>query len=168
VTLQTAYCGLSDAVAQLWSAVAELALIALEDRPASDGLAVADDIAEQVSELQGAVAELRDLLGRSPVDLLPRLPAVQAQLDAATVRYWQRLRAHDPIARLRSATRRRGGEWVAWQRSVERSTRNCIEPLSNTAGALNSCWQEVCQRLTSGEPAALVAGSPSVPYRRMS
>jgi hypothetical protein len=168
VTLQGAQAALATAVEELWSAVTELTVIAQEDRPLSDGLAVADDLAEQASELQGEVAAVRNAVRTNGADLtFARLPEVQAELDAAARRYWQRIRAYDSVANLRRAVLRRGAEWTAWQRSVDQSARRCAEPLAASVAALNTCWQEVCQLLTVAAASHPAGPPPSDEHRRM-
>ncbi len=162
MTLITAQQALSRAVEELWQAVGELALIVYEDRPRDADLAVVDDLAEQVSELQGEVAAARQLLrvaeGRTVAELVPCLPEVSAHLDATARRYWRRLRAHTPVAELRRAARSRRGELPGWQHSVDDSAARCEEPLVACAAAMHACWQEVC-----GTPAGLVDTPPARP-----
>lgn len=162
MTLITAEQTLIRAVEQLWQAVCELVLIVHEDRPHDADLAVVDDLAEQVSELQGEVAAARQLLraaeGRMVAELVPSLPQVGAQLDAAGRRYWRWLRSHAPVAELRRTARRnRGCELVGWQQSVEASAERCEEPLAACAAAMHACWQEVCGVTPD------LASSPPVP-----
>jgi hypothetical protein len=141
MTLVGAEQVLARAVEQLWQAVGELALTVYEDRPAAADLAVVDDLAEQVSELQGEVAAARGVLRAA---LVPDLPELAAHLDAATRRYWRRMRAYAPVAELRRAARRSGdAELAAWQRSVETGAARCEEPLAACATAVNACWREV-------------------------
>jgi hypothetical protein len=147
VTMQAARAQLELAVEGAWAAVGELVLIALEDQPSAGSLAAADDLAEQVSEIQGALAGARDALtapSLSPSPLPEVLPVVTAGLTEAERRYWQRVRAHGPITHLRVATRRLGGPWPEWRRSVEQTALGCEEPLSQATTAAQLCGQEIC------------------------
>jgi hypothetical protein len=141
MTLPDARTRLTVAVEELWDAVGELVLITVEDQPAEGALAAADALAEQVSELQGEVAEAREAL--SDADQLgPWLPRAAHAIDAATWRYWQGVRAHDPVTRLRAATRRLGEPWPSWQRTTEQSAQRCEEPLASVVHAVRACWIE--------------------------
>jgi hypothetical protein len=120
---------LAAAVEELWRGVTELVLITLEDQPGDPAPAAVDAFAEQVSELQGEVAAVRTVAAG------PAGPATWSSLDAVTWRYWQRIRSFDAVACLRTATRRRGGGWPAWQRSVEQSARSCENALLRSRAA---------------------------------
>lgn len=150
MTIRTARAELERAVEEAWSAVGELVLIALEDQPAEGSLAAADDLAEQVSEIQGYLAEVRSALDRAGPsvdvtgDLPGVLPAVIAGLDGAVTRYWTRVRVHQPVAQLRAATVRLGGAWPDWWRSVEQTAARCEAPFARTAAAVQLCCQEIC------------------------
>ena len=69
MTRQRAHAELGSAIDELWAAVCELVLIALEDAPSPSDLAVVDDLVNSVSGLQGDVVVWRDLLARSPSPL---------------------------------------------------------------------------------------------------
>jgi len=148
MTLQSARAQLELAVERTWSAIGELVLITLEDQPTAGSLAVADALAEQISEIQGDLAGVRSELA-DRTDLVEALPAVMAGLDDAALRYWQRVRAHGPTAQLRDATRRLGGSWPGWRRSVEQSAQRCEQPFTQTAAALQVCCQEICELVRS-------------------
>jgi hypothetical protein len=159
MTLQDARARLIVAVEELWDAVGELVLITVEDQPAHGSLAAADALIEQVSELQGEVAEARQVLSDADQPG-PWLPRTTRAVDAATWRYWQRLRAHDPVARLRAATRRLGEPWPSWQRTTEQSAQRCEEPLASVVHAVRACWIET---LASAPPIHLLpAGSGDI------
>jgi hypothetical protein len=143
MTLSAAAARLTRSVDELWHAVAELALTVHEDRPAGTDLAVVDELAEQVSELQGDVAAVRDLL-RPGEPLVPALPGIAAHLDVAERRYWRDVRGYAAVAELRAAGRRHGGGLPAWRGAVEASALRCEVPFAVTATALNACWQEIC------------------------
>jgi len=172
VTMQGARAQLELAVEGAWAAVGELVLIALEDQPSAGSLAAADDLAEQVSEIQGALAEVRTTLGTgravAPAELPDVLPDVLTGLDAAGHRYWQRIRSHRPTAQLRDATRRLGGHWPAWQRSVELSALRCEEPFALVDTALQVCCREICEHVRSAGVSAASLPFPPEPYRRTS
>lgn len=144
MTRQRAHAELASAVGELWAAVSELVLIALEDSPQPAGLAVADDLVDSVTGLQGDVAGCRDLLAQGPACLTgPALASLQHQLDGAALRYWRSIRAHEPVAQLRRAARTRGGEWTAWARSVQHSAARCEDPLWAAQAACHSAWTEL-------------------------
>jgi hypothetical protein len=148
MTMQSARAQLELAVEEAWSAIGELVLIALQDQPTAGSLAVADAVAEQISEIQGDLDGARFALA-DRADLVDVLPAVMAGLDQAALRYWQRVRAHGPTAQLRDATRRLSGPWPSWRRSVEQSAHRCEQPFAQTAAALQVCCQEICELVRS-------------------
>jgi hypothetical protein len=86
---------------------------------------------------------------RSGADLPDVLPVVMAGVNQATQHYWQRLRAHEPTAQVRAATRRLGGPWPGWQRSVEQTAVRCEEPFALVAAAVLGCAQEICELVRS-------------------
>ena len=146
MTLETAHRDLRGRVVEVWSAIAELMLIAVEDGPDPAGLAAAEDLAEQVSEVQGSLASATELLDEGPEALVRHIASVSRHLDEARTRYWRRLRSHasgDTVRR--SAARRPGSGGAAWCRTVEDSSRRCEEPLDAVAEALHACWHEFSQ-----------------------
>jgi hypothetical protein len=152
MTIPTAEQALYDGVERLWQAVSELVLTVHEDRPVDTDLVVVDDLAEQVSELQGDIAAVREILEparAADADTFARLPYVAARLDAAGTRYWRELRAYGPVGELRRAARRGGGEFSAWQRSVDASVQRCEEPLTDCVAALHARWRELCRPLAT-------------------
>jgi hypothetical protein len=157
MTRQRAHAELVSAVDDLWAAVCELVLIALEDAPRPADLAVVDDLVDSVSGMQGDVAAWRDLLGRgsSPLTAVA-LAQLQHQLAGTTTRYWQSIRGYEPVAELRRAARSRNGEWTAWVASVQRSAARCEAPLWATQTACHAIWNEL---LDTREPPV----SPSSP-----
>jgi hypothetical protein len=124
--------GLTGAIEELWRSVTELMLITVEDQPDDTAPAAVDAFAEQVSELQGDVAAVR---AATTLPSSGRPAATWSTLDAVTWRYWQRIRAFEAVLPLRTATRRRGGSWPAWQQSVEQSARRCEEALCRSRAA---------------------------------
>jgi hypothetical protein len=169
VTVDSAVAQLSAAVEELWTAVTELALIVMEDQPCEDGLAVADQLVETVSELQGSVAAARAHIAActagGEVTTLTTLPQVTVQLRAASDRYWRDLRGHPTVAHLRAGSRQRGGEWPSWRHSVEQSTARCAEPFDSVATAVEAGWQEICQ-LALRTPGTWHSPSAPDPNRR--
>jgi hypothetical protein len=141
MTLQNARARLTVAVEELWDAVGELVLITVEDQPGQGSLAAADAFAEQVSELQGGVAEARQALSEAD-ELGLWLPRAADAIAAATWRYWQEIRAHRPVMQLRAATRRLGGPWPSWQLTAEQSAQRCEGPLASVVDAARACWVE--------------------------
>ena len=135
------------AVDRLWQAVGELVLTVHEDRPRAVDLAVVDDFAEQVLELQAGVAAARQLLLDPAGCPASRLPEVSVQLHETSNHYWRRLRAHGPVAELRRAAHRLRGELPGWLRSVDTGVQRCEEPLAACADAVHQCWRELCLRL---------------------
>lgn len=151
MSLTRADAALTAAADELWLAVSELAVTTQEDRPAASDLAVVDDLAERVSELQGTAHQIRELCRSGPIVQMPaRLDAIAALADSAETYYWHALRSHEPVSQLRAASRGRGDEWLAWRRSVEDAVRRCEAPLSELAGALRVAWHEVGALLSLG------------------
>jgi hypothetical protein len=144
MTRQRAHAELASAVDDLWAAVSELVLIALEDAPQPADLAVVDDLVDSVSGLQGDVAACRSLLAHGAAGLTrPALAGLQHQLAAATLRYWRSIRSHEPVAQLRRAARTRGGEWTAWVGSVHQSAVRCEDPLQAAEAVCHAAWAEL-------------------------
>jgi hypothetical protein len=153
MTQHGARADLSTATSELWTAVCELVLIALEDTPSPSDLAVVDDLVDTVSGLQGDVAACRDLLApAAPVLSVTMLAELQHQLAVAALRYWRGIRAYESAAQLRSAVRRRGGEWGAWLGSVHESAARCEAPLRAVESACHLAWAELSET-GSGLPA---------------
>ena len=145
MTQHSARADLSTATSELWAAVCELVLIALEDAPSPSDLAVVDDLVDTVSGLQGDVAACRDLPGT-------RCPGPVGDDDggiaASAGRGRTPLLARDPggrawAAQLRSAVRRRGGEWGARLGSVQESAARCEAPLWAVESACHPSWTEL-------------------------
>jgi hypothetical protein len=143
MTQQRARAELIGMVDELWSAVGELVLIALEDAPRPSDLAVVDDLVDSVSGLQGHVAACRHVLAPdSPTLSGAELADLQHQLAAASLQYWRGIRAYEPVAQLRRAARARGSEWTAWFGSVQESAARCEAPLCAAAAACDLAWSE--------------------------
>jgi hypothetical protein len=159
MTLEQARKDLQTGVRDLWAAVAELMLIAVEDEPDTQGLAAVDDLTEQISEMQGSVAAAAALLEGDGEDFVIHVADITRHLDEARTRYWQQLRGHDRVQAVRTAVRRCGGSWPAWQRTVEESSRRCEQPFEAVARSLYACWHEVSQLLAIYERSAGSAGS---------
>jgi hypothetical protein len=167
---------LQDAVDELWLSVGELALTVLDDRPDEADLAVLDAFAEQVSELQGAVAGARELLTVEPErarQAAPaELPSIAAHLDAAWAIYWSELRRYERIGEVRRAARRCGPAALAWRSGVDASLQRCEAPLATTREALLASWNEVHQQLElltrTVHPAAPACSQPAPNHRRSS
>jgi hypothetical protein len=146
MTQQRARADLIAAVDDMWSAVCEFVLIALEDAPTPSDLAVVDDFVDSVSALQGDVAACRELLSPdSPALSVPMLADLQHQLAETSLRYWHDIRAYEPTAQLRSAARKRGGEWTAWFGSVQESATRCAAPLQAAEAACHLAWGELAE-----------------------
>jgi hypothetical protein len=167
VTVDRAVDQLAVAVEDLWAAVTELALIVMEDQPTGDGLAVADQLVESVSEVQGSVAAARAQLAASTHGeaAITAMPQVTVDLRAASDRYWRDLRGHATVAHLRAGSRQRGGEWPSWRSSVEQSTARCAEPFDAVAAAVEAGWQEICRLALQAPGTGHIPSAPD-PYRR--
>jgi hypothetical protein len=168
--MDTAVAQLGAAIEDLWGAVTELALIVMEDQPCEDGLAVADQLVETVSEVQGSVAAARAHLTACSTGgeaaTLTALPQVTGHLRAAGDRYWRDLRGHATVAHLRAGSRQLGGAWPAWRLSVEQSAERCAEPFDSVAAAVDAGWLEICQ-LALRRPGPWHSPSGPDPYRRI-
>lgn len=138
---------LAQRVQALWLAVCELVVTVHEDRPQDSDLALVDDLAEKVSELQSDVDAAQQLLRSAPaVTMLPAsLPEVTAALDRASTRYWRDLRGYEATRQLRATARSRGRQWQAWRRSVEQAEEACEEPLQGAVDALREAWSVLAE-----------------------
>lgn len=149
MTVNLAVRDLRTATTRLAEAVAELVTIAHEDRPAGSQPAVVDHVAEQVSELQGAVVdatrELAAIERPSPSQVVDRMPAVEEALARAALCYWRDLRSYDAAGSLRRAARRDGADWRAWQASVAVSEQRCEQPLLAATAAARAVWLELAE-----------------------
>jgi hypothetical protein len=153
MTLQIATAELHQAVEKLWDALSELVLICFEDQPDSSGLAGADQLAEQISEVQADVAAARELCVQRDRAVAEWLAPADQHLRQAGVRFWRDVQAAVPVNRLQAATRRAGGQWPAWHRSVLQSAERLNGPLDEVAAAMNTCWQDACQLLMTDQAA---------------
>jgi hypothetical protein len=147
MTISLAVQELRDSTARLSEAVTELVMIAHEDRPPGSETAAVDHFAEQVSELQSSVVTVgRELAGiDGPVVLAMRMPAVDAAVADASLRYWRDLRAYDATAAMRGAARRGGSDWRSWQVSIEQSQQRCEQPLIDTVAGARAVWLELAE-----------------------
>jgi hypothetical protein len=146
MSMTSALADLRSSLAGLAEAVDELAVTSLEDQPTDNKAAVADVLAEFVSEIQGAVARARRAIADvKPAQLPIVLPDVHAAVDEATTRYWRDLCAHRPVAELRRAATERGREWQAWEASIQRATAQCEQPLAAVRRAVRDAWQEISE-----------------------
>jgi hypothetical protein len=146
MTRQQAQVHLVYAFDLLWSAVGELVLITVEDVPRPPGLAVADDLTDAVTGLQGEVAACRELIAVAPERLSARtLASVQEQLTAAASRYWRSVRAWEPVSELRQGARTRSLEWTAWADSVLASAARCETPLLAAEASCQAAWTELIE-----------------------
>jgi len=166
--MDTAMGRLTGEVEQLWAAVTELAVIVLDDQPEPGGLAAADVLGEQVSELQGEIAALREVLTTPRDDAVAALPVIGLHTQAFQARYWRQLRSHEAQVQLKGAIRRAGGHWPAWQRTVATTARRCEAPLELTTSALQQCWQEAVPLLDAAHERIDQYQRPSIHLRRMS
>jgi hypothetical protein len=152
--------------------VSELALTVLDDRPVDADLAVLDAFAEQVSELQGAVAGARELLVADESPVRRSLAEVAAHLEAAEAVYWAELRSFERMSEVRRAARRCGPEAVAWRGGVDASLQRCLAPLALTREAMLAAWAEVDRQLDlltrTMSPAAADRPQPAPNHRRPS
>jgi hypothetical protein len=146
MTRQQARAYLVQAFDHLWGAVGELVLITVEDVPGPPGLAVADDLIDSVTGLQGEVAACRELIAAIPAELSTRtLAPVHEQLVAAALRYWRSVRAWEPVSELRQGTRSRSAEWTAWADSVLASAARCEAPLLAADASCQAAWTELIE-----------------------
>jgi hypothetical protein len=166
--MDTAMGQLAGEVEQLWAAVTELAVIVLDDQPEPGGLAAADVLGEQVSELQGEIAALREVLTTPRDDAMSALPVIGLHTQAFQARYWRQLRSHEAQVQLSRAIRRAGGHWPAWQRTVAATARRCEAPLELTTSALQLCGQEAVPLLDAARARIDQYQRPSIHLRRMS
>jgi len=177
MTMQRALTQLDGALVELWCAVGELIIIVVEsqpqpakkaaglelvdlrsilrvDRPRPVGLAVVDDMAALVSDIQGDVAAARTYLAADAAHELPRLSSINERVQAVNLRYWHKLRTFDAIAQLKASTRRAEPEWVTFEKTLVASIIRCQAPLENVVVAMHDCWQEVEQLIRSAFPLA--------------
>jgi len=150
MTIEITVTRLRTAVDELWGAVNELALIALEDQPQSPALAAADHLAESVSELQGEVAGARELLSETVSVAQHELPAVFPDVYVHLARFDRRLerevRGHEAVERVAAAAERARRDWPAWHRSVLESADRLDAPREDVTSAIADCLREVCAR----------------------
>jgi hypothetical protein len=166
MTLQNATEELRRTVETLWEAVSELVLICFEDQPDSSGLAGADQLAEHISEIQADVAAARELCARGDHAAAEWLAPVDRHLHQAGLRFWCDVQAAVPVNRLKAATRRTGGQWPAWHRTVLLSAERLSGPLDEVAAAMNTCWQDACQLLMTEQaahPGGIAPDAPTAP-----
>jgi len=135
---------------ELWFAVCELVVTVHEDRPAGSDLAVVDDLAERVSELQADVHAARRAAAEPSSTVPQGFDAIGIHLARAGTRYWRDFRAHAPVAHLRAAARSRGVEWQAWRGSVEEAVERIESPLAGATAELRAGWHEVAELLRLG------------------
>jgi hypothetical protein len=168
MSLSTALRTMRDSFAALNSALAELVMIVHEDRPVGSELAVVDDLAEVVSELQACVVEAStELAAVADTRQLPeRLPSIEEALSGCALRYWRDLRSYRALAELRRPARSRGVEWWTWQESLEATELRCEEPLVDAIATVRASWREIgellCLYMTAPSPSASFT-APSTP-----
>lgn len=149
MSMTSALASLRETTADLNQAVAELVMIALEDRPARSEMAIVDRLTETVSELQASamLAHHRVAAIVDPRALAAGLALVDEAVAACASSYWRDLRAFDPVRELRRTAYSRGLEWRTWQRSLELSAIRCEGPLDRAGQAVRAAWVEVGEHL---------------------
>jgi hypothetical protein len=131
------------ATVQLSGCVAELAMITLEDRPVGSEVAAVDSFAEQVVELGSSVAlAVREAAAIEASASVATLPAVDAALADASLRYWRDLSSYGPTSEMRKLASAGGREWRAWQRSVELALQRCEQPMVDALAAVRTVWAD--------------------------
>jgi hypothetical protein len=176
MSMTTALNELRTANTALQQTIAELMMIAIEDRPHGSEIAAMDDLVEIVSELQASAAQAGselDAIGDSR-ELPAAMPRVSSATSECALRYWRELRAYTPVARLRTTARGRGTEWATWQRSLEDSELRCEAALLRSVDAVDLSWREIGELLclylphVSEQPARASASAASTSARRPS
>lgn len=147
MTVDERRAALYEAVRELWLAVAELVLTTNDDQPEPNVLAPAEDVAQSAVEIQGRLAEALGALSSgapdSVRDALHDVSVVERTVREAHLIYWRDLRAHRPVAQVRSSTRRRQGEWPSWWFGVEQSLQRCEKPFEGAGEAIGAALHEL-------------------------
>ncbi|MFE0026947.1 hypothetical protein [Amycolatopsis sp. NPDC059021] len=125
-------------LAEVWR---ELGVSVVTDRPAGVGLALADHLAEAVTDgsadLVLAVRAIEARPGAGP------LHAAATALLRTRRRLDDEFSAYTPVSELMRAVRGRGAEWRGWAQSVRHGVDRCAEPLADAETAMLRCWREV-------------------------
>src|SRR5262245_22480866 len=109
MSMTTALDELRSANTELQQTIAELMMIALDDRPCGSEIAAVDCHVETLSELQASAARAGTELG--VIADSRALPAAMPRIGSATsecaLRYWRDVRAYPVVSRLRATARGR-------------------------------------------------------------
>lgn len=150
MSLSTAIPQLQMTGRRLREAVDELVTMVHDGRPHASEVAIVEDLADLVADLQADVVEANEVLGSvSDVRQLPaRMALIDAAIGRANQRYWKGLRGYTPVAELRRTARGRGEQWHKWQRTIEDSQQRCEEPLAEVTASVRLAWQEIGELLS--------------------
>lgn len=130
-----------------------------EDVPADGGVVLVDRFADAVDDSIGSLEEClaaadagrEALAARLEWDRAVRaLTTCQEQFHSVELRFRSELVSYERLRELISFGRRRGGEWVAWTKSVRQGLDACNQPFEEAKNALLACWQGIAERPGSG------------------
>jgi len=129
--------------------------VTIEDKPAHDEAAVADDLADKTLELLGFIHEARSAAAKArqalkhPADMdqaRRALSQCQERFHRIEQKYAINLVSYEKLKELaRVAGRSR--EWAAWAGGTKEGIEQCRDPLGTTSKRLAACWQEFAERL---------------------
>jgi len=154
MALEATFRGLTARLHQLNDAVNALH-ITLDDKPAYDEAAVADDLSAKTLDFLGLLHEARRAAVkarqalRHPPDMdQARRSLVQCQERFHDIdqKFAMNLVSYETLKEL-ARVGGRGAEWSAWAASTKRGIEECREPLDAANQALAACWQELAERL---------------------
>jgi hypothetical protein len=154
MALESAYRELLRQLEELHEALGALEF-ALDDKPLSDGLILADQLDDAAVEMRGildeAIANLSKCVAQMEPSLLDpgkqTLISMQTCLNKLVQDYLEELADADRLFLLRRAGHERGGEWNTWAKAARAAIARCRPPLLASNRALLECWQELVEHL---------------------
>jgi hypothetical protein len=124
-------------LADAWHA---LELAVCEDRPGGEGLAVADHLAEVVTD--GAAELQAATLAPATAD---GLHTTAAALLWVRRRIDDEYRSHTGVSALLRGVQGRETEWRGWVKGVRRGADRCVDALRDAEDAMLRCWREAVE-----------------------
>jgi hypothetical protein len=142
----------------------ELRITVREDVPAGEPTMLVERVGDEIDDAVGAIEEALAALSaalHNPDDIRAggrALATVHERLTRTADSYWRGLGSAERQRELDSLARRRGGEWAAWERSVDDAHARAPAHLTAISDGLCLAWTELVEVAASGSM-SLIANS---------
>src|SRR5262245_42893316 len=162
MAMDASFKDLSAQLHMLREGLIELRTAVVEDKPLRDDVFLVDLFADVTDDLLGWVDEAISSaggvrqIGRQSIGLdraSRTLLDCQELCDRIVRRFTSDLCSFERINELIHLGRERGGEWKGWANGVKEALDHCQQSLHNLTHKLFYCWQEVVERVETGQSA---------------